>query len=242
MAKVTSSLVTSRWGTPDPRDPDAYPKATSTPMTQWAWEFLRRDSDYRVRWEKLVQPFLNNRQEFDQEAIDRRHEAIVTRARQERRGFYWQAPWQALRDEFGVSGDSDLCNTTLDPRLDRPPLFDGLFVNEVTVHADWVKPPKVLLEFDLRWPVDLQLEYVRKLLTGRVNRIEKPARRKLRIDKFPLYLRLLDFQDAPDKEIGKYLFPNLSGETLRDAIRKTFDAASRWRDDYLIIALHHRSS
>lgn len=246
MAKATPVIVTSRWGTPDPRDPAAYPKETSaTPMTQWAWEFLRRRSDYRVRWEKLVRPFLNDRQEFDQAAIDRDNEAAVTRARQERRGYHWQVPWEALSDQFGVSGASALCNTTLDPRLDQPPLFEGSFINEVMIYSGWVKPPKVLLEFDLRRPLDQQLEHARGLLTRRVRsavaggQIKEAAQRKLRIDLFPLYLRLLDFQDetVSDKEIGKYLFPNQAGEKLRDAIRKTFKAASRWQDDYLIIAL-----
>jgi hypothetical protein len=245
MAKATPPLVTSHWGTPDPRDANAYPKATSsTPMTQWAWEFLRRRSDYRVRWERLVKPFLNEqRQEFDQEAIDRHHEATVISARRECRAYSWRAPYEALRDEFRVSTDSAHCNVTLDPRLERPPLFDGTFIKEVQQHPDVVKLPKVLLEFDVQLSLELQLENARKVLARRA----KPyARRavKLPIAKFPRYLRLLDFQDAnvKDKEIGDHLFPNHSGEQLRDTIRKNFGAAFSWQDDYLIVALHRPAS
>ena len=59
------------------------------------------------------------------------------------------------------------------------------------------------------------------------------------LGKFPAYLRLLDFQAiaASDREIGAYLFPDKSGEALRDLINKSDKAARRWQDDYLLIAL-----
>jgi hypothetical protein len=39
--------VTS-WGLPDWLDPQAYP--TERAPREWAWEFLRRDPDYRLDW------------------------------------------------------------------------------------------------------------------------------------------------------------------------------------------------
>jgi hypothetical protein len=240
MAKAAESSGISDWGTPDPRNVDAYPKATSlTPMTQWAWEFLRRRSDYRSMWENRVAPFLNGRGGFDELAIERHHKELTARARREQRGCRWQAPWLALQNRFQVSGDSAFCNITLDPRLERPPEFDGSVIPEV-LFTDWVDPPKVLLEFDVQLPLELQLENARRLLTRRRDRLNEPANYRLPIDKFPRYLRLLDFdaENARDREIGVHLFPYYSGEKLRDAIRKTLTAASRWQDNYLIIALH----
>ena len=253
MDQATSPVGTSRWGTPDPRDANAYPKPTSsTPRSQWAWEFLRRRTDYRCLWEKQVKPFLNDCSNFDEA---RHFSTSAIRKRREHRllGFgvvvvnhnteSCPAPLVAHQDRFPVfSGNSNFCNFTLDPRLARPPLFDGMFIKEVRVCANLVKPPKYLFEFDTRLPLELQLENAyRALLRARARDGISVRDVKLQIDKFPRYLRLLDFQDAaaPDKEIGDHLFPNRSGEDLRNDIRKNFAAASRWQDDYLIIALHH---
>jgi hypothetical protein len=237
MAETKPRLVTTQWGTPDPRDPGAYPQATSaTPMAQWGWEFLRRRSDYRDRWDKLVRPFLDDCGGFEEKAVYRHLEATKLRAMQEGRSFRVLPPWEALHEEFRVY--NGVFNGTLDPRLDRPPSFDGISVAEVQRHTGDVKLPEVLVAFDVSLPIDVQLDAARRVL---LLRSKQPRRRiKLRIDKFPLYLRLLDFQQAaaPDKEIGAHLFPNQSGEKLRDAIRKTFDASCRWQDDYLVIALH----
>ena len=38
---------------PDWRDPKAYPKATDTSLKQWAWEFLRRNTDYQADFCRL---------------------------------------------------------------------------------------------------------------------------------------------------------------------------------------------
>lgn len=260
MAKAAQSPLIKSWRVPDPRDPSAYPKATSsTPMPQWGWEFLRRHPDFRSAWWKKLRPYLNDQQDnFDQETIERHYEADRSEALRECRRFRWSHPSIALRDEFRVSGESVFCcNITCDPRLARPPLFDGTYINEVLFdgtyinevrqHSDLVKRPKVLLEFDVELPRDLQLENAGEVLNRRREYLYGPAQdHKLPIALFPRYLRLLDFKNAgtPDKEIGHYLFPpnNYSGENLRDKINKAFIAASRWRDNYLIIALHRPSS
>lgn len=209
------------WGTPNPRDADAYPEKEMASLEQWGWEFLRRREDYRKRWAELVQPFLDGNNGFDL-ALARRNSAGAL-------------PWDALRDEFRVSGhptvDATQFNITLDPRRVSPPWFDGLGVT--TVHNQPVQPFKVQFEIDRRLPIDPQLEQVRQFL----HRPEEPHR--LRIDKFPDYLRLLDFHAArtSDNEIGEYLFPDASGGRLGDLISKNLNAARRWQDDYLLIAL-----
>jgi hypothetical protein len=40
---------------PDWRDPATYPDPKSTRLTQWAWEFLRRNPDYRSDWRRYAE-------------------------------------------------------------------------------------------------------------------------------------------------------------------------------------------
>jgi hypothetical protein len=220
--------ATSSWDTPDPRDADAYPSASAS-LEQLAWEFLRRREDYRKRWAESVRPFLNGNNGFDL-ALVRRHNADALRRRE-----CWRAPWSALCDEFRVSGnpavDAARYNITLDPRRAVPPWFEGLGVT--TVHNWPAQPTKVQFEIDKTLPIDPQLEQVRQFL----HRPEKPHR--LQRDKFPRYLRLLDFYEAgtPHKEIGEHLFPDAVGEKLRNSIRDSRAAARQCQDSYLLIAL-----
>src|SRR5262249_6358097 len=124
--KADASRATTDWGTPDPRDKDAYPSPATTSMTQLGREFLRRLPDYRNRWGQKVQPFLTKEGGWDGRAIDRHHDAILREAVQHRRGVKWVAPWEALHEEFRVTGS--LANGALDPRLAAPPTFDGELV------------------------------------------------------------------------------------------------------------------
>jgi hypothetical protein len=246
MAKAARRPATRAWGTPDPRDGDAYPQVASTSPQQWAWEFLRRRSDYRVRWDQKVRPFLSAGGEWDLAAADQAHEDAVKRGLQAGRSFEVVPPLAALGREFGVHSPS---LELLDPRNSLFPLFDVMgSVAEVLLAARRVVLPEVLISFNVTLPLDHQLKTARSLLdaklakwlrnTGRESPPQRPA--KLQLDKFPRYLRLLDFEDAdtPDREIGQHLFPNYSGEKLRDQIRKASAAAHRWQDDYLLIAMH----
>jgi Family of unknown function (DUF6499) len=45
----------SGWKVPDWRDPAQYPRDCS--LRQWAWEFLRRNPEYRKRWREHIEPF-----------------------------------------------------------------------------------------------------------------------------------------------------------------------------------------
>jgi hypothetical protein len=227
MAEAASSPAITDWGVPDPRDASAYPEPTlTTPMTTWAWEFLRRSDDYRRRWLQL------NVSRGVKE-VSEMHQGRATR---------WRSATEILREEFRIyAGTAAGANSTLDPRLAEPPLFEGAeIVVEVAVQSDPVKPPKVLIEFDATLPIEPQLDGARRLLHQRAK--ARPVWRSARpqIDKLARYLRLLDFdaEVAADEEIGEYLFPNFSGDQLRDAIRTNAQQARRWQSDYLILALH----
>ena len=225
MAKAAKRPATSEWGTPDPCNARAYPSVSGTLPTQWAWEFLRRRPDYRRRYEQLIG--------------DRgRRKTCET---QDDRTTTWRSPAEVLRQEFRIYPSSQ--NSSLDPCLDERPLFEGVeVITEVEVENDAPAnlPTKVRLEFDVTLPVEPQLDTARLLLLQRAGEWSSTRRIKMQVDKFPRYLRLLDFEDAgaSDKEIGEHLFPSVGGERLRNLIRDTLDAAQRWQRDYLLIAMH----
>jgi hypothetical protein len=259
MAKAKQRAATNPWGVPDPRDADAYPKPTvATPMAQWAWEFLRRRSDYRDRWEREVRPFLlQDGSDWNNQLIDQHHEEVLREAVQHRRAVDWSPPWGTLHAKFRVS--SSPANGALDPRLSWPPTFDGqavilvgqgaTFVGRgatlpLVLHDEPQDSLKVGIQFDLSLPIDAQWKAARAVLLRRQKRLAAPtASLKFQVELFPLYLRLLDFEPGTsDKEIGWYLAPHKSGGLLRDYLNKAALAASRWQQDYLLIALHPPAS
>jgi hypothetical protein len=239
MAKATLRPATSDWGTPDPRDASAYPEPSTTTMVQWGWEFLRRRSDYRARWQTVIQPFIKDNGAWDQEAEDRQHDQASS-LWDRRHSWSWVSPFERLRREFRISA-TPFSNHNLDPRSALPPFFDGLTVWEVSGNIGEVKPPRIVFEFDVRLPGDPQFAYAKMRFLEAAKRLSPPPRNvKPPTQKFQSYLRLLDFEEirTRDNEIGRYLFLNKSGEALRDIVNKTSKAARRWQDDYLRIALH----
>jgi hypothetical protein len=234
MAKGDRRSGTSSWGLPDPTDAAAYVKPAEAPMTAWAWEFLRRREDYRKRWQQLIGRFLNEHGELDGVAIDREREAIETNALKNGQPFEWKMPQVALGDEFGITFSS-IGNIALNPRVSDPPPFKGVDMVVMVDRVDRVRPPKVLIEFDEALPIGPQISMARRELDRRAKRV-KPIRSQ--VEKFPRYLRMLDFQDigALDAVIGRHLFPDQGGEKLRNSLRDTFEAAHRWSDEYRRIA------
>jgi hypothetical protein len=103
-----------------------------------------------------------------------------------------------------------------------------------------------LFAFDVQLPRDPQFAYARERFKHEAEKWSQSDEQKLprkvkpQIQKYPTYLRLLDFEEigTPDNEIGGHLFPDKSGETLRDMINKSSLAARRCQKDYLLIALH----
>jgi len=245
MAEAAPRPAISDWGIPDPRDAAAYP-VTAT-WRQWGWQFLRRRQDYRQRWEAVVWPYITDDGGWDLEKEDRDADEEAQLAYRERRPFQWRHPFEVLRDEFKIrSSAMPGSNAALDPRLDRPPIFEGSFVTEVLFQRQAVPseplaefdtrlPIEPLLKFDTRLPIDPQLADARRLLERRAETQDiKPQ-----VGKFPDYLRLLDFDTygIKSKEIGRSLFPHAKGQKLYDAISDNRKAAHDWQDVYLRIAL-----
>jgi hypothetical protein len=202
-------------------------------MAQWGWEFLRRLAKYRAQWQELVQPFIKEDDRWDFEAADRERQA---------KGIFYVCPLVSFGGEFRTT--PSFGNFFLDPRSSRPPVLDHHAVELIFRGSSMIKLPQMAFVFDVRSPLDPQLKYARqKLMDGaqkwsQSNDQEPPRKPNRTIQKYPTYLRLLDFKEisAVDKEIGKYLFPHKSGEELRDMISKNWKAARLCQKNYLSIA------
>jgi Proteobacterial transcriptional regulator-like domain len=250
MVKAASGHATDDWGTPDPRDADAYPKPASTSPQQWAWEFLRRNPDYRRDWAKHIGRFLNARGELDDAAFESEYAEIIARLQPAGLPFTLSPPYEAVADKYQLTAST--ANNFLDPRLEHPPGYAMDVVTEIS-WASWhsgelrdlwrafkeqlgEQPGKSLIVFDLLLPLEPQLAEARRLLLARA----KQHSLNPQFDLFPIYLRLLDFdeENALDSEIGQYLFVGKSGRKLHDKIRKGLEAARDWQARYPLIAGH----
>jgi hypothetical protein len=205
-------------------DPGAYPGSDAS-LTQWAWEFLRRNPDYRRCWEK-VQPF------FDVAAGVENLEAWWEEAQQQQAAWMQSnpakgtafknvSPVQQMVDRFGACGDPR--------RGDYVPAFD---VGGISFHVPLcegalaalkgksqfrgneleLKGNQVAVVFDCDRPINAQLARAKIILDQRRRARSKDAKEpRPRTDKFTSYLQILDAVDAGATiaEIAERLFPKL---------------------------------
>jgi hypothetical protein len=234
MAKAAKRPAISEWGTPDPCDEAAYPKAATTTPRQWSWEFLRRREDYRSAWRRDVLPFVND---LTGELTDNDYAATRDREMQKGRDFHWTPPIERMRENFHVRGGG--LNPMADPRDKHVPTFETQVVTQIDIQANPGLPHEVLIRFDLRFPLEHQWRLAHRVLLAKQK--DRPLIARPQVGKFPLYLRMLDFQErrAPNKEIGKYLFPHASGSKLHYLVRDNDQAAREWQNHYLQIAWLH---
>ncbi len=168
---------------PDWTDPRQYPPVEGTPGTQWAWEFLRRNPEYREAYSKLTH--VTCMEEFSRlwNIAEKFHLAD---------GLYPPDP-----------------ESSQDPHLS----FRANWIRSYRhserhpEHTITIPPGKVLIEFDTSLPFADQLRNAKEIL----KRAGSPCGAKFRASNFPVYLRVLDARsecDPPSFEtIGKCLYP-----------------------------------
>ena len=231
------------WGVPDWTDKGAYSLAGLSPMA-WAWEFLRRNHDYRRDY----------RGSADVDTLARAEEGIDF----------------AIDADDSIDGGGILCkkfsilsNETRRMRMaqrygilfaheptrtDRYPIFNENCVSELrgNVHLGALKIGEIGYIFDLQRPLKhqfalalraaktLQLQRIKQLQIG-----ELPANTKIRDDLYPSYLRILDAEDAGARpiEIRKVLFPQQVEAGERHGFNQQRKQAHYLRDEgYLRLA------
>lgn len=227
---------------PDWKNPDDYTFCETLSREQWAWEFLRRNPDYRHEWAEFI-------------ATWRALEADYGKA--PNRDFQrWKADPRAYVLEDEIDCDSDSCKVDdnkvmiechlgarwgfykfpLDPATDTPEIGEQLLwrevlrgAREVTVdEAAWLaQEGHIALGFDLDLPLREQLEVAKRHLQALQHRFRRSGgvMRTIRSEtgRLVLMLRLLDGSEsgAGDEALASQL-PDCGDdcrEILAEAVR-----------------------
>jgi hypothetical protein len=182
---------------PDWRNAAEYPSPRTLPNHRWAWEFLRRNPDYRKDWASVLARYLANPGDYfalgqtaagyaEQVSADDSWNPLP-----EHPNFYLPAdesPKWSLRDIVNPATD--------DPEFLAFVLqFGFLFFKRegapLPVYPGGAKYPWTF--FNLNLPLKPQLENARKMLAAEQKRQGiKPRQVKHHRELWPFYLRLLD--------------------------------------------------
>jgi hypothetical protein len=212
---------TAELGIPDWRDPTAYPNPDDLSIFDWRWEFLRRNPDYREAY---------NRPEtaFEDESKSRFFERAY------------------------------LLRTPVDPRLPVKKYIEtisGIFhsgyfdnfvgsgnlsskyahkseINRILCHSS---DHDIFFRCDPLKPLEVQFEAFLKIASASQRSLKKKLLRpRMRKDRWPLYLRVLDALDcqATYSEIAQVCLPH---QEQFGAARAAYDLAKqarKLRDDW----------
>jgi hypothetical protein len=213
----------NKWIVPDWHDPTQYPCNCS--LRQWAWEFLRRNPEYRDMWLEHIKPSYDPAAALAPRGVGLVKPAHCVPA----------AKQAELVHRFGLDSFPP------SPDDDRPPLFtrSGLRYTTEREAGILLYPEQIAVVLDLKRPVERQVAAIRALIVKEKKRIGRKEHRN-RLRQFASYLRVLDGGDAgaTPAEIGMVLFGDKSHEERLIAVRDYRDAATRLRDtDYLFVAI-----
>lgn len=187
--------ATWRWGVPDWRDESAYPSPNDLLLHQWEWEFLRRREDYRETWIHHAHRKLKEHQKFADYVIstgNKKYPRLNTLDEMERFSLGPES-----EERFGTHFIVDPCRRSPPPGTFSRRGGDSLPWYEHDAHVAENEAGMASVEFDLNKPLRDQVERAQTML---LNLQEEhiggiiPSRR-LRADKWPEYLRVIDARD-----------------------------------------------
>jgi hypothetical protein len=204
---------------PDWRKAEDYAYAANYDLHQWAWEFLRRNQEYR-------------------EAYSAWHAGLTAAQQDPKDPHIWSASWFDFRP-FGLMGAAD---PDLSYDEARPVFAERVGVQVLDKWDPWMPedgsahpwpghPSFVALRVDLHYSIKEQLEIAGDLLhrfqlhskeTVDSFAVLEPAPRTFQMRQFVLYLRILDAEldGATIGNMGRVLFPDTKGETQRQHLKK----------------------
>lgn len=214
----------------DWRDEAAYPAARDeTLLARWHWEFLRRNTEYQRDFDQFKVLSNNSGDRERKQNMARKyaldgilfdyHDDLAELFKSPRdpekiRTVRWQTAWVS-EDQEGHLIEGNMENLDyLDPALRQHEL--GLI-------------------FNVRHPVDKQIENAHRILLQEYYRHEK---KRGRIENYLVYLRLLD-ADAMDvsyDEIAEVIYPGVEIRLARKRIEEDMKLARQLRDvNYIYI-------
>lgn len=202
---------------PDWREPEEYSYTDGLHVHEWAWEFLRRNSEYRSRW-----------QDYSRRCKERDTASPIWQEAY-RWGIYSPADPDVPAPE-GMPKWTEWVDSVLDEIEDSEELYgDGI--------------PRALetFTFDLLKPVDPQLDLARIYLQASQKSMFRkvPQVPRFKRENFKTYLRLLDASEAGEsiREIGRVLFSD-KADARRTAQKMLLTAqamvAERYQDLLLL--------
>jgi hypothetical protein len=218
------------WGVPNWKIETEYQVPSGTrALLNFAWQFLRRNHEYRTFWVEKVVPVIDADGQWIDEPNGIGH--ILDEA----------------ESRFGI----------VDPR--EPTMNRGAYFAAAGVHQlRYIKSNNGICDISLKesdvgfifdMTLPLEGQFVRALESAKRHQERRKQQgvlsfknTKVRIEKYISYLRILDADDAAadPNEIGEALFPSLGNEypdwRRRTALRDSRNAARRLRDqDYRLL-------
>jgi len=190
----------------------------------WAWEFLRRNPEYRRDWEKALSKWEKNKSHEANSRNKTLNQNCYTKKERPRKLPFENARyrWGLLEPEI-IDPDIDIDIHTHLSEFDLPIFYESghLFNdNEFTIlQATGIEKGQVVILFDLQKPIHQQYKKVKQELLERQKEflrgkkiIEPKNRGKQYLWK--KYLRILDAYTvkAKKKEIAQIIFPHVKNE------------------------------
>jgi len=218
---------------PDWRKAEDYAYTEGLTLHEWAWEFLRRNPEYRADWASLQDKIASGELIRDMNATTEANAHYASMNLAGKWDLYtMDDPYKAaierhFRPHFRYTTDVSILQGDTGQGAYR----DGVL---------WVHwPLNPALRFNLLVPIEPQLEVARQILTRLRNQLKVADKVRVRTgkpqpDKFPLYVRVLDayLDGAKDNEVGRALFadaydPRLKAREVNEAARKLTNSGYR---------------
>lgn len=225
----------------DWRTGKGYPPPTAS-ASVFAWQFLRRSSEYRADWQRYANELRALAKEsagwadFVRWRLDDSSDEYAAGSVRLRRGA-WQTPLESkYADKWQLTTLIDPARSTLPDGARSWKLAAGVSYLRWSFEADQQQamvleqPAQLIVRVDLRVPRERLIEAITTVIDGaRAElRIEAPERRN-RPENWITYLRILDADEtgATDDDICTALWPDLSNAYPERAATKQLSKARR---------------
>lgn len=217
--------------TRDWRDPSDYPFEGFT-NKQWAWEFLRRNEQYKRDWQDTLPEHLEYIEDMKKQHLPTEHlEGYCSEDPD------FLIPSMEAREKWGLTG-------LVNPEQDHPS-FQALTFTTEFIRRRPLQDNEVNLTFDLNLPIKPQLErafkFLSKIQKEQDRNIIRPKRHK---ENWVELLRIFDAYKlgAKPKLIASTLYPDLPNPypdyPMSDLVKKKFRQARKIIDeDYIKIVM-----
>jgi hypothetical protein len=216
---------------PDWRDESLYPDPKVTTLQEWAWQFLRRNSEYRHLWKENIEP------EYDPNEAAKSAKRLTRGA-----GHFPSRFWErfSLLPEFRIFVDKfKIVSTPPNPaESNANPVFLGNVIRYALKSSGpyyKVNPElddgEVLVWFDSNQRIEPQLMEAKELLKKRAAATNNIIFRA-KPQPYQRYLRLLDAKEreVTVSQIAKELYPRMRYLNGQRQVRADFNTAKQLRD------------